>query len=89
MSLGLGHIAVRILLGGISESFLPIFPSRTLVLSQLMFKSLSSWSFFVCVWCQLVVEFHSCLHVAVQVTQDHLLRRVFLFHFILLPLCQI
>ena len=39
MSLALGDISVKIFLHGISEIFLPMFSSRTLMLLQLIFKS--------------------------------------------------
>ena len=39
MSLVLGDISVKILLLGISETFLPKISSRTLMVSQLIFKS--------------------------------------------------
>ena len=39
MSLALGDISVKILLHGISEIFLPMFSSRTLMVSRLLFKS--------------------------------------------------
>ena len=39
ISLTLGHISVKILLHGISEIFLPMFSSRTFMMSQLIFKS--------------------------------------------------
>ena len=39
MSLALGDISVEILLHEISEIFLLMFPSRTLMVSQLIFKS--------------------------------------------------
>ena len=39
ISLALGDIMVKILLNGISEIFLPIFFSRTFMISQLIFKS--------------------------------------------------
>ena len=39
MSLALRDISVKILLRGISEIFLPMFSSRTLMVSQLIFKS--------------------------------------------------
>ena len=38
MSLALGDISVKILLHGISETFLPMFSSRTFRVSQLIFK---------------------------------------------------
>ena len=42
MSLALGDISVKILLHEISEIFLPMFSSRTLMVSQLIFKSFST-----------------------------------------------
>ena len=39
MSLALGDISVKILLSGISQIFLPMFSFRTLMVSQLIFKS--------------------------------------------------
>ena len=39
MSLALGDISVKILLCGISEILLPMFSSRTFMVSQLIFKS--------------------------------------------------
>ena len=39
MSLGLGDISVKILLCEISEIYLPMFSSMTLMVSQLIFKS--------------------------------------------------
>ena len=42
MSLALGDISVKILLHGISEIFLPMVSSRTLMVSQLILKSYPS-----------------------------------------------
>ena len=39
MSLAVGDMSVRILLGGMSEIFLPMFSSRTFMVLQLIFKS--------------------------------------------------
>ena len=39
MSLALGDVSVKILLCGISEIFLPMFSSRTFMVSQITFKS--------------------------------------------------
>ena len=39
MSLALGDISVKILLHGISEMFLPMFSSMTIMVSGLIFKS--------------------------------------------------
>ena len=77
-------VSVKILLHGISEIFLPMFSSRTLIVSQLIFKSFTQLEFtFVngeSLW--LYVSF---LHVAVQNSQHHLLKKLFLLHFMLLP----
>ena len=45
MSLALGNISVKILLCGISEIFLPMFSSRTFMMSQLIFKSFIHFEF--------------------------------------------
>ena len=84
MSLTVGGISVKIMLCGISKIFLLMFSSRTFMVSWLIFKSfihlefifvygISWWSSFI------------FLHVAVQISQHHLLKRLFLFHFMLLP----
>ena len=39
MSLALGDVSVRMLLHGMSEIFLPMFSSRTVMVLQLIFKS--------------------------------------------------
>ena len=58
MSLALGYISIKILLYEIFEIFLPMFSCMTLMVSRLIFKSLSTLNLFLCVWCKLVVEFH-------------------------------
>ena len=84
MSLALGDISVKILLREISEIFLPMFSSRTLMVSQLIFKSFINLEFIFVYdvsWC---LNF-TFLHVAVQISRHHLLKRLFLIHFMLLP----
>ena len=82
--LALGDILVKILLHEICEIFLPVFSSRIFMVSQLIFNyfihlkfifvyGVSWWSSFI------------FLHVAVQISQHHLLKRLFLLHFMLLP----
>ena len=64
--------------------FLPMFSSRNVMVSKLILKSFYlSWIYF-CVWCKLVIKFHF-LHVAVLISQHHLLKRLFLLHFMVLP----
>ena len=57
ITLALGDISVKILLHGISEIFVPMFSSRTFMVSRLIFKSFINLEF-IGVWCKLVVEFH-------------------------------
>ena len=45
MSLALGNISMKMLLCGISEIFLPMFSSRTLLVSQLIFQSFIPFEF--------------------------------------------
>ena len=84
MSLALRDRSVKILLHGLSEIFLPMLSSRIFMVLWLIFKSfihlefifvysLSWWSSFI------------FLHVAVQISQNQLLRKLFLLHLMLLP----
>ena len=88
MSLAVGDISVRMLLCRISEIFLPMFSSRTFMVLWLIFQSFIHLEFIfvygVSWWSNFIF-----LHVAVQISQHHLLKRLFLLHFMLLPLCQI
>ena len=89
MSLALGDILVKILLCGISEIFLPMFSSMTFMVSQLIFKSFIHLEFIfmygVSWWSSFIF-----LHIAVQVSHHHLLKRLFLLHFRLMaPLSNI
>ena len=89
MSLALGDVSVRMLLWGMSEIFLPLFSSRTLMVSWLKFKSFIHHEFIfvygVSWWSSVIF-----LHVAVQISQHHLLKRLFLLHIMLpLPLSNI
>ena len=84
LSLALGDISVKILLCGIPEIFLPMFSSRTFMVSQLIFKFLIYLEFIfvysVSWWSSYIL-----LHVSVQISQHHLLK-LFLLHFMLLVL---
>ena len=89
ISLTLEDIVVQILLDGISEIFLPIFSSKTFMVSWLIFKSFIHPEFIfvygVSWWSNFIF-----LHVSVQISQHHLLKRLFLLHFmLLLPLSKI
>ena len=93
MSPALADISVKILLRGISEMFLPMFSSRTYMVLWLIFKSFIHLEFIlvydVSWWLSFFFLF-VCFYVAVQVSQHHWLKRLFLLHFMLLfPLSNI
>ena len=84
-SLSLEEISVKILLQGISEIFPLMFSSRTFTVSQLIFKSfihLEFISVYGVSWWSSVIFF---VCVAVKISQHHLLKRLFLLYFMLLP----
>ena len=78
----LGDISVKILLHGISEIFLPMFFSRTFIVSQHILKSFIHFEFIliynVSWWPSFIFW-----HVPVQFL--HLLKRLFLLKFMLPP----
>ena len=84
VSFTLGDISAKILLCEISEILLPMFSSRTFMVSKLIFKSFIYFEFIlvhgVSWW---LVSF--LLHVSVQFSQQHLLKRPFLLHCMLMP----
>ena len=47
----LGYGSKKILLWSMSKSVLPIFSSKSFILSSLTFRSLSHFEFYFCVWC--------------------------------------
>ena len=55
----LGGRSKKILLQFVSKSFLPMFFSKSFIISGLTFKSLIHFEFIFCVWCQRVFSFHS------------------------------
>ena len=88
ISPALGDVSVRILLHGMSEIFLPMFSSMTFMVLRLIFKSFIHLEFsfaYIVIWCSSFIF----LHVAIQLSQHHLLKSLFLLHFMFLPLCQI
>ena len=87
MSIPLGDISVKILLHGISEIFLLMFSSRILMVSWLIFKPFNHLEFiFVCgiSWCLILIF----LHVSIQLSQHHLLKRVFYSILYCCPVCR-
>ena len=80
MCLALGDISVKILLHGIYEIFLPMFSWQTFMVSRLKFNYLEFiFVYGVSWWSSLIF-----LHLAVQLSQHHLLKRLFLLQFMLL-----
>ena len=67
-----------------SESVLPMFSSRSLMVSCLIFKSLSHFAF-ISVHGVRVCSSFTDLHAAVQVSQQFLLKRLSFSHFMFLP----
>ena len=76
MSLALGDVSVRMLLRGMSEIFLPMFSSRTFMVSRLIFKSLINFEFILLYGIRRYSRF-IFLYVSVQFFQQHLLNRLF------------
>ena len=84
ISVTLGGGSQKILLWFMSSSVLPVFSSRGFIVSGLTFRSLIQFEFIF------VYSVRKCynfilLHVAVQFSQDHLLKRLSLPHCIFLP----
>ena len=73
----------KIFLRPMSKSILPMFSSRSFIVSGLTFKSLIYFEFFFCIWCKKVVQFHS-FACSCPVSQHNLLKRLSFFHCILL-----
>ena len=77
-------MAVSVRMCGMSHIFLPMFSSRIFIVSRLIFKSFIHLEFIIVYgvswWSSFIF-----LHVAVQISQYHLLKRLFLVHFMLLP----
>ena len=84
ISLALGDISVKMLLCGMSEIFLLMCSPRTFMVSRLIFKSFIHLEFIFVYgvsWCSSFIF----MHIAVQISQHHLLKRLFLLYFMLLP----
>ena len=67
-----------------SESVLPMFSSRSLMVSCLILKSFSHFEF-MCVHGVRVCSSFIDLHAALQVSQQYLLKRLSFSHFMFLP----
>ena len=80
----LGDGSKKILLRFMSKSVLPMFSSKSFIVSGLTFRSLINFEFIF------VYSMRKCsnfihLHVAVQFSQHHLLKRLSFLHCIFLP----
>ena len=76
MSLALGDIPVKILLYWMSEIFLPMFSSRMFMVLWLIFKCFIHLEFIFAYGVSWRLSF-IFLHVAVQISQLHLSKRIF------------
>ena len=91
ISLALEDISAKMLPCGISEILLPMFSSRTCLVSRLMFKSFIHFEFvlvYAIIWRSgfffLFFSFFF-LHVPFQISQHQLLKRLFLLHYMHVP----
>ena len=90
ISLALEDISAKMLPCGISEILLPMFSSRTCLVSRLMFKSFIHFEFvlvYAIIWRSgfFFLFFFFFLHVPFQISQHHLLKRLFLLHYMHVP----
>ena len=85
ISFVLEDLSEKRLLQFMSEKVLPMLSSRSFMVSCLTFKSLSHFEF---IFLDGVREYSNFLglHEAVQLSQNHLLKRLSLLHYIFLPL---
>ena len=88
ISFALGEWPKTMLLWFMSENVLPMFSSRSFMVSCLIVKSLSHFEFIF------VYSVRQCsnfidLHSAIQLSQHHLLKRLSFLHCIFLPLLKI
>ena len=84
ISITLGGGSKRSLLQFMSNSVLPMFSSKSFIVPDLIFRSLIHFEFiFVYGVRRCLVSF--LIHIAVQFSQHHLLKRLSFLHFIFLP----
>ena len=67
-----------------SKSVLPVFSSRSFIVSSLTFRSLIHFEF-IFVYCVRECSNFVLSHVAIQFFQHHLLKRLSFLHCIVLP----
>ena len=80
----LGGGSKKILLQFMSKSVLPMFSSKSFIVSGLTFRSLINFEFIFVYGVKECFNF-ILLHVAVQFSQHHLLKRLSFLHCIFLP----
>ena len=84
ISITLGGGSKKILLWFMSKSVLPMFSSKSFIVSGLTFRSLIHFEFIFVYGVRECSDF-ILLHVAVQFSQHHLLKRLSFLHCISLP----
>ena len=84
ISVALGDRPEKIFVRLMSENVLSMFSSRSLMVSCILFKSLSYFEF-IFVYGVRVFSSFTDLHAAVQVSQKYLLKRLSFSHVIFLP----
>ena len=84
ISISLGGGSKKILLGFMSKSVLPMFSSKSFIVSGLAFRSQIHVEFIFVYGVRKCSNF-ILLHVAVQFSQDHLLKRLSFLHCKSLP----
>ena len=84
ISITLGGVSQRILLGFMLESVLPMFLPKSFILSGLMFRSLIYFEFIFLYGVRKCSSF-ILLHMVDQFSQHHLLKRLSFLHCIFLP----
>ena len=84
ISITLGNELKKILLQFMSEGVLPIFPSKSFIVSSLTFRSLIHFELIVVYGVKQRSNF-SLLHTTAQFSQRHLLKTLSLLHCIVLP----
>ena len=84
ISFALRDWAKKTLLQFMSENVLPMFSSRSFVVSYLIFKPLSHYEFIFVYGVRVCSNFID-LHAAVQISRHHLLKRLSFPHCVFLP----
>ena len=83
ISFALGDILAKKIATWMSEISLPMFSARIFMVSQIIFKSFIHVEFILVYGVSWWSSFIFFLHVPAQFSQHHLLRRLFLIHFML------